>query len=114
MFKLLEGKYCILDFNFKNNSMREDIDYYEVIKEYIMYLSDFDGTIKGRVVKSLNTNSELKYKWEVSHYYLPSKDAMGVYYPDNRMARDFESCKNVMFIYLNGFKNIKIVENKNY
>ena len=94
--------------------MDEGLELYEVVKEFIVTLEDYEEPIRGRVLKNLYTDSEFKYKWEVSHYYRPSEDAATVYYPDNRLARDFEGCKNVMFYYLKGFVNIDIKKNKYY
>lgn len=93
--------------------MNENLSIYEVVKEFVVRVDGFDEPIKARVIKNLYTKTDFEFQWEVSHYYKPTEDA-GIYYPDNRLGRTYEDCRNVMFYYLKSFVNIEIVKNNYY
>lgn len=87
---------------------------YEILNEYTMTVEGLDFDIKGRVVKEINGVTGSSYRWEISHYCKPSKNAATVYIPSTVSADTYKKAKDLLFMYMEPFTNIAVEPNKYY
>jgi hypothetical protein len=86
---------------------------YQVLKEYVLW-TDLDYSVKGRVVEWQREDPNLRYGWEVSHHYKPSKGAAGVYRPSRTVGPRADEMEHLMLAYMRGFTGIDVIPNPHY
>ena len=85
-----------------------------IISEYKLCKIEFDFEVKGRVLKEIQSENELQFSWEVSHFFKLGEMAGAVYRPSKTLCKSEEEATNLLFLYLNSFQNIGVEKNENY
>lgn len=85
-----------------------------IIAEYKLCKIEFDFEVKGRVLKEIQSENELQFSWEVSHFFKLGEIAGAVYRPSKTLCKSEEEATNLLFLYLNSFQNIGVEKNENY
>lgn len=88
---------------------------YEIMKEFKISVDNLDFEIQGRLLKRISGESEFNvdYKWEISHYYRPT-DGATVYYPSQNYAATLKKAEQLLLKYMTPFTNIDVEINHNY
>ncbi len=86
----------------------------KTIAEYKLCKIEFEFEIKGRILKEIQSENELQFSWEVSHFFKPGEMAGAVYRPSKTLCKSEEEATNLLFLYLNTFQNIGVEKNENY
>ncbi|MBU3071762.1 hypothetical protein KOI40_18195 [Aestuariicella sp. G3-2] len=80
----------------------------ELIKEFEYEIDGLEHPVKGYVYLT-NEIDHLPYRWEISHYCRPHKDAATVYRPSRRHAETAEEAEYLLNMYASNFTNIDVV-----
>jgi hypothetical protein len=82
---------------------------YEIVKEYVIHPEGLGFPVRGRILKSTDSKPSYNYMWEISHYYKPHKEAVGVYIPSATVANTLEEIQHMLFRYMKQFTNIDVM-----
>jgi hypothetical protein len=85
-----------------------------IAREYVLFHEGLGFTVKGRIVECINTESQLRYQWDISHHYRPSEAAATVYYPSSRSAATVEEAESLLLMYMRRFTNLNVTPNDYY
>ena len=90
-----------------------------VIQEYVLWTDAVQYSIRGRIVEildadPLDADPKGRYGWEVSHHFMPSKSAAGVYRPSAVTGATIEEVTAQLMAYLRGFQNVNVEPNSRY
>lgn len=90
-----------------------EIEIYETLKEFSIYVGDLGTPLKARISKLIpsNENEPLVYFWFISHHYKPEEDSMGVYKPGNTFGHSIVEVEKSLFNYINNFSGIGVEKN---
>jgi len=83
----------------------------KVVSEFIAQVDGLEFVVKGRITELMDTETDRKFYWSISHHYRPSETA-GVYYPSTVSAKTIEEAEFLLLAYMKNFTSIGVVPNQ--
>ena len=84
----------------------------KVVSQFIAQVDGLEFAIKGRITELVDTETNSKFQWSISHHYRPSESAAGVYYPSALSAKTVEEAEFLLLSYMKNFTSIGVVPNQ--
>lgn len=82
----------------------------KVVSEFIARVDGLEFSVKGRVTKSIDPETDHKFNWSISHYYCPSENA-GPHYPSSSSVKTIGEAESLLLGYIRNFTCIRVVPN---
>ena len=82
-----------------------------VVSEFIARVDGLEFSVKGRITEQMDTETDRKFYWSISHHYRPSENA-GVYFPSTVSAKTIEEAEFLLFAYMKNFTCIGVIPNR--